>query len=325
MEQGPFWVLVVLFSAMLLGSAVRLIWLQATQNSISRETVLNRRHSLGVWWVLAICFACALTFGRIGLSILFCSASLLALREFVHIVGKRRVTHSLLGATVGAIAVLHYGAAAVSESLWSYTAFPFISLTAITLVLLKVGGPSDYLYHAAGYFWASSLMILGLSYAVATTRLSDSAGGWDSGSIGWCIYLVLLTETNDIAQALVGRSFGSHKLAPTFSPGKTWEGLVGGFVVTCLLAVLSAPWLTTLTLARPYWQAILVSLAAGSIIALCGFLGGLNMSGFKRDAGVKDSGRLLPGMGGMIDRIDSLTVSAPAFYYFVVYINSASP
>ena len=81
------------------------------------------------------------------------------------------------------------------------------------------------------------------------------------------------------------------------------------------------PWLTTLTIDRPIWLGVLISGGVGVIISLAGFLGDVNISGLKREAGVKDSGTLFPGMGGMLDRIDSLTYSAPAFYYFVKLVN----
>jgi phosphatidate cytidylyltransferase len=109
------------------------------------------------------------------------------------------------------------------------------------------------------------------------------------------------------------------------SPNKTWEGFLGGLLVTLILAVVLAPWLTGLT-AHPgplglsdALQRWLGPLAAGLLIAVAGYFGDINMSGLKRDSGVKDSSKMLPGMGGLIDRIDSLTFSAPTFVYFLVW------
>jgi len=87
--------------------------------------------------------------------------------------------------------------------------------------------------------------------------------------------------------------------------------------ITVLLAVLTAPWLTGLTMGRSGIAGMELSLIAGVLISLFGFLGDINMSGIKRDVGVKDGSQLLPGHGGMIDRIDSLTFTAPVFYYYV--------
>ena len=137
------------------------------------------------------------------------------------------------------------------------------------------------------------------------------------GAVGWFLYLVLLTEGNDIAQALIGRAIGKTKIIPYTSPNKSLEGLLGGIVTTVGLAVALAPWLTTWTF-RAGWTGIGVAMLSGLLISIFGFLGGTNMSGIKRDAGVKDGSMLLPGQGGMMDRIDSLTFTAPAFYGFVL-------
>jgi phosphatidate cytidylyltransferase len=97
------------------------------------------------------------------------------------------------------------------------------------------------------------------------------------------------------------------------SPGKTTEGLVGGVATTLALALALAPWLTPFT--RP--QAV----AAGLIIGVGGFVGDVVVSALKRDLGIKDSGTLLPGHGGILDRIDSLTYTAPLFFHLVWYLH----
>jgi phosphatidate cytidylyltransferase len=142
------------------------------------------------------------------------------------------------------------------------------------------------------------------------------------GVVGWFLFVTLLSEVNDIMQAIVGRKFGRHKIAPQVSPHKTYEGLLGGISATVVASVLLAPLLTTIAVDRGMTGGFLWSAAAGILISLAGFAGDLQMSAIKRDAGVKDGSDLLPGMGGMIDRIDSLTFSAPVFYYFVMCLNS---
>ena len=101
-----------------------------------------------------------------------------------------------------------------------------------------------------------------------------------------------------------GRRFGKRKLAPAVSPGKTWEGVSGGLLAAGLVGVLAA------------WQLGLpvgVLLVIALVTALFSVLGDLNVSLFKRNVGLKDSGRLLPGHGGVLDRIDSLTAAVPVF------------
>jgi phosphatidate cytidylyltransferase len=137
-----------------------------------------------------------------------------------------------------------------------------------------------------------------------------------AGGAGWFLFLMLLTEFDDISQALIGRALGKRKISPVVSPHKTWEGFIGGVVLTSMLGALLAPWLT------PWHPA--AGTIAGLLISLTGYLGDLNISAIKRDCGVKDSGTLLPGQGGMLDRIDSLTFAAPTFYALVTFWNATS-
>jgi phosphatidate cytidylyltransferase len=171
------------------------------------------------------------------------------------------------------------------------------------------------------------VLIYGMSHAAYLFVLPPTSSG-PAGPAGWFLFLVILTEADDIFQAIIGRAFGAHKrhrIAPTISPNKTWEGLIGGMLVTIGFAILLAPWLTTLAdgtgpLALPeplrHWAGPALAAVA---VTLAGFFGDINMSAVKRDSGVKDSSKMLPGMGGLIDRVDSLTFAAPAFVYFLVW------
>ena len=126
------------------------------------------------------------------------------------------------------------------------------------------------------------------------------------------VFLVVITELNDVFQYLMGKFFGRHKITPKISPNKTWEGFIGGVVTTTLLATVLAPFLTILT-----WQQGLV---AGFIIACVGFIGDVVLSSIKRDLGIKDTGSLIPGHGGLLDRMDSLMYSTPLFFHYFYYI-----
>jgi len=114
----------------------------------------------------------------------------------------------------------------------------------------------------------------------------------------------------DIGAYAVGRLWGHHRMAPHISPGKTWEGLLGGTVLGAVAAGAMA-W------GRPELGAVPVLAGAGAAVALMGQVGDLSESMFKRRAGRKDSGRFLPGHGGILDRIDSLTAAVPLYVLFL--------
>jgi phosphatidate cytidylyltransferase len=171
--------------------------------------------------------------------------------------------------------------------------------------------------------WGVGLVVYLLSHAPRLLSVS-SAVNPSGGGAGWFLYLVFLTEADDIFQALWGRRFGRRRITPRISPNKSLEGLIGGVVSTLVLGLVLAPWLTPL--AEPWSiggsEVGLRIPCAGAVVAcllisLAGFLGDLNMSALKRDAGVKDTGSWLPSQGGLLDRVDSLTFTAPVFYYFV--------
>ena len=114
--------------------------------------------------------------------------------------------------------------------------------------------------------------------------------------------LLVIVWAADVGAYAFGRLLGRTKLAPAVSPGKTWEGVTGGLVTAGLAAALAAPWLEL-----PVGRLVVLGVAT----ALISVLGDLTQSMFKRNVGLKDSGKLLPGHGGVLDRIDSLTAAVP--------------
>lgn len=116
--------------------------------------------------------------------------------------------------------------------------------------------------------------------------------------------LLCIIWSADVGAYASGRIFGRHKLAPAVSPGKTWEGVAGGLLAAAAAAAAAASWLDV---------ALVGMVVLGIVTAIVSVLGDLTQSMFKRNAGLKDSGSWLPGHGGVLDRIDSLTAAVPVF------------
>jgi phosphatidate cytidylyltransferase len=133
----------------------------------------------------------------------------------------------------------------------------------------------------------------------------------------WVYLAMLTTFANDTGAFFIGRARGKHKLAPAISPAKTWEGVIGGLISAILGAIVVT---IVLNLISPftfqYWQIMLL----GFLVSLFAQLGDLVESLLKRSMGVKESGNLLPGHGGVLDRFDSLIFVGAVVYYYVIWV-----
>jgi phosphatidate cytidylyltransferase len=137
---------------------------------------------------------------------------------------------------------------------------------------------------------------------------------WQAGFIAF--FPFAFTWVNDTAAYFVGSLIGRHKLATKISPNKTIEGFVGSVIVSLAFS------LFYLRAVFPHIS-VALSLVMGLILSICAQVGDLVESGFKRDAGLKDSSQVLPGHGGFLDRVDSLLFTVPIFYYFLIFIISS--
>ncbi len=312
-------VLAAVFAALVVGSIIRLVSLRSDRTDKAR----SRRASLRTWWFLAILLAAAVLAGTLGVCLLLGVATWVGFSEYRSLEARdeadRFASNLLRGAIPLVFLAIYLG--------WGRTALALLPLLAVLVVATSDvvhGVTRGYVRSIGALVFGAVVLIGGLGHAaeIVAGPAADNALG---GPAGWFIFLVVLTELNDISQALVGRRIGAHHLTPKVSPNKTREGLLGGVLATVVASLVLAPFLTPLTTrAAPAWTVLawLAPLAwpllAGLVIALAGFLGDLNMSAIKRDAGVKDSSGALPGMGGVLDRIDSLTLTAPVFYWLIV-------
>jgi len=300
-----------LFAALTVGTLVRMVALRDAAPDLAR----SRWGSLKTWWVLAILLSTAVMLGETGILLLIAITGAFGLREYIGLVGWKVVGWpSIL--VVFSLAVSFYFAILLGYEGFVRETAPIVFLVALGATRASLKLIDGYIRSTAALIWGLMLFVYCLSHAYFLITIPNAAEPM-VGKVGWFLYLVILTETNDIAQAIVGRQFGKTKITPRISPNKSLEGLIGGVFVTMTFAAILSPWLTTLIRDEAITSGIALAMLAGLLISVFGFLGDINMSGIKRDAGVKDGSALLPGQGGMIDRMDSLTFTAPIFYYFV--------
>jgi phosphatidate cytidylyltransferase len=261
------------------------------------------------WWIMVSIFTLAMLLSRVVSLFFFAFISFLALKEYLSIIPTRRADRKVLFWAYLAIPFQYcwagfewYGMFIVFIPVYVFLFFP--------LCMVIVGETQDFLRSAGTLHWGLMTMVFSISHVAFLLVLPQSGNPGTSGA-GLLLYLVFLTQSNDVSQFLWGKSFGKHRIVPTVSPNKTWEGFLGGVGTTTVLAVLLSGILTPLS--------ILMAIFAGILISISGFVGDVTISAIKRDLGIKDSGNLLPGHGGILDRIDSLTYTAPLFFHFIYY------
>ena len=277
---------------------------QSLRLSVGGATIANVNARIGAWWLMSAAFAVAALTGGIGSLVLFALVSMLALREFVTLSPTSRADHRALAWAFFVVVPLQYLLVGIEwYGLFSILIPVYVFLLVATRIVLA-GETDRFLERAATIQWGLMACVYCVSYAPALMLLDIE--GYDASSGKLLLFLVVVVQASDVLQFVWGKLVGRRRIAPSISPNKTWEGFVGG--VACAMLVGTALWWAT-----PFnpWQAAAMSL----LIALAGFAGGLVMSAIKRDRGVKDFGGLLPGHGGVLDRIDSLLFAAPIFFH----------
>lgn len=300
------WSLAGLYGLLLLASLVLVVLRH--RNPQRDFTELSQRTRS--WWVMVTVFSAAMLLSRTISLVFFGFISFLALKEYLSIIPTRRSDRRVLFWAYIAIPVQYYWVAVGWYGMFIIF-IPVYMFLFLPLRMVIIGETKSFLRALGTLHWGLMTTVFSISH-LAFLLVLPAAGNPVAGGAGLVLYLVFLTQFNDVAQYVWGKLLGSHMVIPKVSPNKTWEGFVGGLVTTVLLAVLLAPVLTPLQ-----WP---MALVAALIIAVSGFIGDVTISALKRDIGVKDSGSLLPGHGGILDRIDSLTYTAPLFFHFIHYL-----
>lgn len=191
------------------------------------------------------------------------------------------------------------------DMLWLIQAVLIVFIPATLIAATVRGAPFEKMLASTGATILGVLYVVFLGGHLVAVRTGFS----QALSADLLSFFFLILMGADTGAYYVGKTFGKHKLAPTISPGKTWEGVIGGVVASLLLAALAHYWFF-----RELPLKIALPLAA--VMTGIGIFGDLTESALKRGAGTKDAAKILPGHGGMLDRLDSLLFNAPLIYYF---------
>jgi phosphatidate cytidylyltransferase len=297
----------VIFGILLIASVICLI-LKRRAGDEPGELLKNLSARIKAWWVMIGIFLVAVAAGGTASIILFTLVSFLALREFITLTPTRRADHRVLFWVFFVVLPINYYLLAIQ---WYGLFSIFVPVFAFLWIPIRsalAGDSQDFLRRNAQIQWGLMVCVYFLSYAPAL--LSLSIPGYGAQTARLLCFFVFVVQASDVMQYVFGKCFGKHKIVPDISPNKTVEGFIGGILSAVALGA-SFWWMTPFT----PWQAALMAL----LISLMGFGGGIVMSAIKRDRGVKDYGTLIPGHGGMIDRIDSLCFAAPVFFHLTRY------
>ena len=271
------------------------------------KSYLELRQRIASWWVMVALLAGALLAGWQATVVVFALISFMALREFLSLAPIRKedrpailAAYLILIAAYGFIAADRYMFYLVFIPVWTFLGLPFL--------MALLGQTRGFLTTAATFHWGLVTCVYNLGFAALLMR-TPAAEHLPAGAAGLVFFLLLVTEFNDVAQYVFGKLLGRHKIAPTVSPNKTWEGFLGGWLATGLLIWFVGPVFTPL--------AGLGLLVVAATLPVARFPGDVTMSAVKRDIGVKDTSHAIPGHGGVLDRADSLTFTAPLYFHLL--------
>lgn len=260
------------------------------------------------WWMIGIVFI-ALYLPTKYTLIFVAFLSFIAFKEFLSIVPTRTADRRVIFWAYLSIPFQYYWL-----SIGWYGMFiifiPVYMFLYLPMVAVLVGETKGFIRSAGIIHWGLMLTVFCVSHMAYLLMLPSKNS--EAGTIGILLFLLVFTQFNDVCQYVWGKTFGTHKIVPKVSPNKTWQGFVGGALTIITASYFFAPYLTPLTSFE--------GLIAGVIIAISGFIGDLVISSVKRDLRIKDTGLLIPGHGGILDRIDSLMFTAPLFFHYVHYL-----
>ena len=274
----------------------------------ARATLQNVIARTRAWWLMVGIFVLALVLGNTGALVLFGLISFMALREFITLTPTRPGDHRTLFWVFFVLTPIHYLFLADRWYAMFSIFIPVYCFLFMPMRCVLSGDCDGFLERVAKIQWGLMICVYCVSHAPALLILDIH--GFHNENAKLLFYFVVLVELSDVLQYVWGKTTGKHKIAPSVSPNKTWEGFVGGGLSTVVIG-------TLLWWATPYTP--LQAAGMSAVVVIMGFFGGLVMSAIKRDRGVKDWGHAIAGHGGIMDRIDSLSFAAPVFFHATRY------
>ncbi len=257
------------------------------------------------WWIIGLLFL-FLAISTNAAIIFFAFLSFLALKEFISIVETRQTDRNAVFWLYLSIPLQYYWVASGWYGMFIIFIPVYIFLLIPVRMVLK-GETEGFIKSAGVLHWSAMLTIFSISHVAYLLVLPEK--NTLAGGVGLVLFLLFMTQFNDVSQYVWGKLFGKHKIIPKVSPNKTWQGFLGGMFTITLLASIVAPHLTPLSQIE--------GMVAGILISISGFFGDVVISSVKRDLNIKDSGNLIPGHGGILDRMDSLIYTAPIFFHYI--------
>lgn len=274
-------------------------------------TIDNLAARVKAWWVMAAVLAISFLLGTAATLLVFAIGSFMALREFLRVTQTLPEDQATLAVAFFLVLPLQYFLIGIR---W-YGLFA-IMIPVYTFLILPIfpvmrQETTSFLERSARLQWGLMLTVYCISHAPALLLLTIP--NYSSQNALLLFYLVFVTQVSDVLQYVFGKLLGRTSVAPAVSPSKTVEGLVGGGSAAILCGALLW-WITPFTPIQ--------ALGFAALIVVFGFVGGLVLSAVKRSLGVKDWGNSIAGHGGALDRLDSLSFSAPIFFHLVRYFFS---
>ena len=301
-----FYMMIIVLGLLVISSGITYFLTIKHPNSDFKELSMRIKS----WWIMiGILFAVLLSSKGIAITF-FGFLSFLMLKEFLSIVPTRIDDRQVIFWAYIAIPIQYF---------WIYLEWygmfiifvPIFIFLIIPMRMVLIGETNGFIRAAGILTWTTMLSVFNIGHIAYLLVLPEK--NLAAGNVGLVLFILFMTQFNDVCQYIWGKNLGRHKIIPKVSPNKTWEGFIGGLITITLCSSIVAPLLTPLTAIQ--------GAGAGALISFSGFIGDVVISSVKRDLQIKDSGNLIPGHGGLLDRLDSLSYTAPLFFHYLYYLH----